>query len=174
VYLGFERIEDVASGGRRIAEGRGRLGEAWSRDAGRGGERRAQINNSEVSRIAHAAHLACRRCQPCHREKLPLLKFYDHHVHNLIPSSPSKTPYPAMKLSNQSSVPVYTIAGSNTSRPLPDWLVRKRKRSLKQDTEFANRVELLQDFEFEEASSCVRVSEDGDWVMSTGTNNAHF
>ncbi|KAF2804662.1 uncharacterized protein BDZ99DRAFT_451811 [Mytilinidion resinicola] len=74
-----------------------------------------------------------------------------------------------MKLSNQSAVPVYTIAGSNTSRPLPDWLVRKRKRSLKNDPEFANRVELLQDFEFEEASSCVRVSEDGDWVMSTGT-----
>lgn len=42
-------------------------------------------------------------------------------------------------------------------------------RSLKNDPEFANRVELLQDFDFEEASQCVRVSEDGDWVMSTGT-----
>ncbi|KAF2713874.1 WD40 repeat-like protein [Pleomassaria siparia CBS 279.74] len=74
-----------------------------------------------------------------------------------------------MKLSNNSTVPVYTIAGSNTARPLPEWLIRKRKRSLKQDSEFANRVELLQDFEFEEASSCVRVSDDGEWVMSTGT-----
>ncbi|KIV99356.1 uncharacterized protein PV09_09014 [Verruconis gallopava] len=74
-----------------------------------------------------------------------------------------------MKLSTNSSVPVYTIAGSSTARPLPDWLVRKRRRSLKQDPEFANRVELLQDFGFEEASSCVRVSEDGHWVMSTGT-----
>ena len=43
------------------------------------------------------------------------------------------------------------------------------RRSLKNDPEFANRVELLQDFDFEEASQCVRVSEDGDWVMSTGT-----
>lgn len=42
-------------------------------------------------------------------------------------------------------------------------------RSLKNDPEFANRVELLQDFGFEEASQCVRVSDDGDWVMSTGT-----
>lgn len=42
-------------------------------------------------------------------------------------------------------------------------------RSLKNDPEFANRVELLQDFDFEEASQCVRASEDGDWVMSTGT-----
>ena len=75
-----------------------------------------------------------------------------------------------MKLSTNSAVPVYTIAGSSTARPLPDWLVRQRKRSLKQDPEFANRVELLQDFGFEEASACVRVSEDGHWVMSTGMN----
>ncbi|KAJ5661965.1 Ribosome biogenesis protein ENP2 [Penicillium maclennaniae] len=74
-----------------------------------------------------------------------------------------------MKLSNQSEVPVYTISGSNTARPLPEWLARRRKRSLKDDPEYANRVELLQDFEFEEASQCVRVSEDGEWVMSTGT-----
>jgi ribosome biogenesis protein ENP2 len=78
-----------------------------------------------------------------------------------------------MKLSNHSEVPVYTIAGSNTARPLPEWLVRKRKRSLKQDPEFANRVELLQDFEFEEASQCVRVSDDGDWVMSTGALSSY-
>ena len=76
-----------------------------------------------------------------------------------------------MKLSNQGSVPVYTIAGASTARPLPEWLARKRKRSLKQDPEYANRIELLQDFEFEEASSCVRVSEDGDWVMSTGKDH---
>ncbi|GAO14975.1 uncharacterized protein UV8b_00516 [Ustilaginoidea virens] len=74
-----------------------------------------------------------------------------------------------MKLSNPGTVPVYTISGASTSRPLPDWLARRRKRSLKNDPEYQNRVELLQDFEFEEASNCIRVSEDGDWVMSTGT-----
>lgn len=74
-----------------------------------------------------------------------------------------------MKLTSHGSVPVYTIAGASTARPLPEWLARKRKRSLKQDSEYANRVELLQDFEFEEASACVRVSENGEWVMSTGT-----
>lgn len=77
-----------------------------------------------------------------------------------------------MKLSNHGTVPVYTIAGASTARPLPEWLARKRKRSLKKDAEYANRVELLQDFEFEEASSCVRVSEDGEWVMSTGEHSA--
>jgi ribosome biogenesis protein ENP2 len=75
-----------------------------------------------------------------------------------------------MKLTNHSAVPVYTISGSSTARPLPEWLARKRTRSLKQDPEYASRVELLQDFEFEEASQCVRVSEDGHWVMSTGTS----
>ncbi|RDL37077.1 putative isomerase YbhE [Venustampulla echinocandica] len=74
-----------------------------------------------------------------------------------------------MKLTNPNDVPVYTISGASTARPLPDWLARQRKRSLKNDPEYANRVELLQDFEFEEASNCIRVSEDGEWVMSTGT-----
>ena len=74
----------------------------------------------------------------------------------------------AMKISNHSAVPVYTISGSSTARPLPEWLARKRRRSLKNDPEYANRIELLQDFEFEEASQCIRVSDDGQWVMSTG------
>ncbi|RKF83397.1 Ribosome biogenesis protein ENP2 [Golovinomyces cichoracearum] len=74
-----------------------------------------------------------------------------------------------MKLTNSNEVLVYTVSGSSTARPLPEWLARKRKRSLKNDPEYANRVELLQDFEFEEASVCIRVSEDGEWIMSTGT-----
>jgi ribosome biogenesis protein ENP2 len=74
-----------------------------------------------------------------------------------------------MKLSNTTAVPVYTVSGSSTARSLPEWLSQKRKRSLKQDPEYAHRVELLQDFEFEEASQCIRISEDGQWVMSTGT-----
>lgn len=82
---------------------------------------------------------------------------------------PYRTPVLAMKLSNPGTVPVYTISGASTARPLPDWLARRRKRSLKNDPEYQNRVELLQDFEFEEASNRIRISEDGDWVMSTGT-----
>ena len=40
-----------------------------------------------------------------------------------------------MKLTNANDVPVYTISGSDTARPLPDWLARKRKRSLNDDFE---------------------------------------
>lgn len=75
-----------------------------------------------------------------------------------------------MKLRTSSAIPVYTIAGEGTARPLPEWLVRKRSRSLKKDAEYTNRIELLQDFEFEEASQCVRVSDDGEWVVSTGAS----
>ncbi|KAF7553718.1 hypothetical protein G7046_g7025 [Stylonectria norvegica] len=74
-----------------------------------------------------------------------------------------------MQLANPGAVPVYTVSGASTGRPLPDWLARRRKRSLKSDAAYQNRVELLQDFEFEEASNCIRISEDGDWAMSTGT-----
>lgn len=71
-----------------------------------------------------------------------------------------------MKLTN-SAVPVYTVSGSNINRDLPDWQPQKKRKN--NDAEYANRVELLQDFEFEEASQCVRISDDGEWVMSTGT-----
>lgn len=73
-----------------------------------------------------------------------------------------------MKLSNPDAVSVYTVSGG-AGKSLPDWLSRQRKRSLKEDEEYQNRVELLQDFHFESASQCVRVSDDGNWVMSTGT-----
>ncbi|KAK0709768.1 WD40-repeat-containing domain protein [Lasiosphaeria miniovina] len=79
-----------------------------------------------------------------------------------------------MKLSNPGTVPVYTIAGPSTARPLPDWLARRRKRSSKYDPENQNNFELLQEFEFEEASNCVRVSEDGNWIMSSGTYKPQF
>jgi ribosome biogenesis protein ENP2 len=82
----------------------------------------------------------------------------DHHLQLIRPLT--------MKLNN-STVPVYTVSGSHISRDLPNWPSQKQRE--KKDPEYANRVELLQDFEFEEASQCVRVSEDGEWVMSTGT-----
>ncbi|KAK4043136.1 WD40-repeat-containing domain protein [Parachaetomium inaequale] len=79
-----------------------------------------------------------------------------------------------MKLTNPGTVPVYTVAGPSTARPLPDWLARRRKRSSKYDAENLNNFELLQEFEFEEGNNCIRVSEDGNWIMSTGTYKPQF
>lgn len=67
------------------------------------------------------------------------------------------------------SVPVYQISGSSATRSLPDWLVRKRKQSLKKDPEYHSRIELIQDFQFEEASNRIKVTRDGNYAMATGT-----
>lgn len=74
-----------------------------------------------------------------------------------------------LKSTPGANVPVYQISGSNASRSLPDWLVKKRKQSLKRDADFANRVELIQDFEFQEASNKIKVTRDGQYCMATGT-----
>jgi ribosome biogenesis protein ENP2 len=74
----------------------------------------------------------------------------------------------SLKVIQQNDISVYTISGTNTSRSLPDWVARKRKRELKNDEAYQNRVELIQDFEFEEASQCIQVSGDGEYAMATG------
>lgn len=46
-----------------------------------------------------------------------------------------------MKAEKTGDVSVYTVAGAETARPLPEWLARRRKRSLKQDAEYQSRIE---------------------------------
>ncbi|AET37640.1 ribosome biosynthesis protein ENP2 Ecym_1412 [Eremothecium cymbalariae DBVPG len=74
-----------------------------------------------------------------------------------------------LKSTSASDVSVYQVAGTNVSRSLPDWIAKKRKRSLKNDLEWQNRVELVQDFEFSEASNKIKVTPDGKYAMATGT-----
>jgi ribosome biogenesis protein ENP2 len=74
-----------------------------------------------------------------------------------------------LKSTPGANVPIYQVSGTNSSRSLPDWLVRKRKRSLKNDPEYTSRVELVQDFQFEEASNRIKVTKDGQYCMATGT-----
>ncbi|QLG71510.1 hypothetical protein HG535_0B05520 [Zygotorulaspora mrakii] len=74
-----------------------------------------------------------------------------------------------LKSTSASNVSVYQVSGTNVSRALPDWIAKKRKRTLKNDLEYQNRVELIQDFEFSEASNKIKVSRDGQYAMATGT-----
>lgn len=74
-----------------------------------------------------------------------------------------------LKSTSAGNVSVYQVAGSNLSRSLPDWIARKRKKELKRDADYMNRVELIQDFEFSEASNKIKVSPDGQYAMATGT-----
>ncbi|SCV00075.1 LANO_0F05072g1_1 [Lachancea nothofagi CBS 11611] len=74
-----------------------------------------------------------------------------------------------LKSTSASDNSVYQVSGTNFSRSLPDWVAKKRKRSLKHDLEFQNRVELIQDFEFSEASNKIKCTPDGQFAMATGT-----
>lgn len=70
-------------------------------------------------------------------------------------------------------VQVYTVSGAG-SKSIPDWLARKNRRSLKYDEEYRSRIEVLQDFEFPEASNKIRLSPDGEYGMATGTYKPHI
>lgn len=74
-----------------------------------------------------------------------------------------------LKSTSASDISVYQVSGTNVSRSLPDWIAKKRKRELKNDLDYQNRVELVQDFEFSEASNKIKVSPDGQYAMATGT-----
>jgi ribosome biogenesis protein ENP2 len=71
-------------------------------------------------------------------------------------------------------VKVYTVNGATTSSAssLPDWLSRKRvskkgKRAVREH--FEGTIELIQGFEFPEASNRVKTTRDGHHVIATGT-----
>lgn len=72
------------------------------------------------------------------------------------------------------SVRVYTVNGAVTSSSssLPDWLTRKRqikgkKRALRDHVE--GTIELIQGFEFPEASNRIKTTRDGHHAIATGT-----
>ncbi|KIY45062.1 NUC153 and WD40 repeat-containing nucleolar rRNA processing-related protein [Fistulina hepatica ATCC 64428] len=71
-------------------------------------------------------------------------------------------------------VKIYTVNGApaGSSSSLPDWLTRKRakgkgKRTMKERIE--GTVELIQGFEFPEASNRIKTTPDGHHAMATGT-----
>ncbi|KAF9173272.1 hypothetical protein BGX21_003343 [Mortierella sp. AD011] len=74
----------------------------------------------------------------------------------------------ALQVQNANNVKIYTVSGSKGSRSIPDWLARRNKKTLKNDLEWRHRIELIQDFEFPEASLKIKTTRDGKYVMATG------
>ncbi|KAG0318172.1 hypothetical protein BG000_004319, partial [Podila horticola] len=74
----------------------------------------------------------------------------------------------SLQVQNANNVKIYTVSGSKGSRSIPDWLARRNKKSLKNDLDWRHRIELIQDFEFPEASLKIRTTRDGKYVMATG------
>ncbi|KAL4254367.1 WD repeat NOL10/ENP2 family protein [Abortiporus biennis] len=79
-------------------------------------------------------------------------------------------------LPDPSSIKVYTVNGaaSGSSSSLPDWLTRKRavkekgaRRAVREEVE--GTIELIQHFEFPEASNRIKTTRDGHHALATGT-----
>lgn len=79
-----------------------------------------------------------------------------------------------LKSTSASDISVYQVSGTNVSRSLPDWIAKKRKQSLKYDADYQQRIELIQDFSFQEASNKIKVTPDGQYCMATGTYKPQF
>ncbi|KAF9951359.1 hypothetical protein BGZ65_005993 [Modicella reniformis] len=74
----------------------------------------------------------------------------------------------SLQVQNANNVKIYTVSGSKGSRSIPDWLARRNRKALKNDLEWRHRIELIQDFEFPEASLKIRTTRDGNYVLATG------
>ncbi|KNE60712.1 hypothetical protein AMAG_06075 [Allomyces macrogynus ATCC 38327] len=74
----------------------------------------------------------------------------------------------ALAVSNPNNVKVYRVGGSARNVTLPEWLTERSKSALKKDPEWRNRIELIQDFEFPEASYRIKLTRDGKYAMATG------
>ena len=79
-------------------------------------------------------------------------------------------------LADPTAVKVYTVNGaaSGSSSSLPDWLTRKRavkgkgkRNAVREQVE--STIELIQHFEFPEASNRVKTTRDGHHAIATGT-----
>lgn len=71
-----------------------------------------------------------------------------------------------MKAVQNGGVKVYDL---NVGKTLPQWLSSKERKSLAKDDEYRRRIELVQDFYFPSSSSRVKVSDDGEYIVATGT-----
>ncbi|KAI8818545.1 WD40-repeat-containing domain protein [Fimicolochytrium jonesii] len=72
-----------------------------------------------------------------------------------------------MQVSNANNVKIYSVTSAARSA-IPDWLQRRNAKSLKKDEEWRRRIELIQDFEFPEASLKIKPTRDGNYIVATG------
>lgn len=77
----------------------------------------------------------------------------------------------SLKVQNPNNVRVYTVSGEGVTQRLPNWI---SKRKLKKDYALSHRIELLQDFEYPEASNRIKCTRDGKYAMATGVYKPHI
>ncbi|KAF7046046.1 hypothetical protein CFC21_055101, partial [Triticum aestivum] len=62
-------------------------------------------------------------------------------------------------------VKLYSVTGKNYVAP---WVLAKKKRSLRKDAEYQRRLELIHDLRFETATTRIKVTPDGHYVIASG------
>ncbi|KAM0907651.1 hypothetical protein ACQ4PT_015964 [Festuca glaucescens] len=62
-------------------------------------------------------------------------------------------------------VKLYSVTGKNYVAP---WVLAKKKRSLRKDAEYQRRLELIHDLRFETATTRIKVTPDGQYVIASG------
>lgn len=74
----------------------------------------------------------------------------------------------SLTATSTNNVKVYTVSGTSLARQLPDWLARRQRKALQKDTEWTQRIDLIQDFSFPEATLRIHTTQDGQHCMATG------
>uniref|UniRef100_A0A803M631 Nucleolar protein 10 n=1 Tax=Chenopodium quinoa TaxID=63459 RepID=A0A803M631_CHEQI len=71
-----------------------------------------------------------------------------------------------LKSTSINGVKVYSLTGHQ--RSLATWLNPKKQRALRKDTEYSQRVELIQDLNFETATTKIKATPDGEFLLASG------
>lgn len=71
-----------------------------------------------------------------------------------------------MEITNINNVKIYNLS---CGKPVPDWLSdRKKRQLLKKEPELKRRIELIQDFEMPQVCNNVKLSPDGQYIITSG------
>lgn len=71
-----------------------------------------------------------------------------------------------MKSTSINGVKMYSVTGHG--RSLPTWVSDKKRRALRRDKNYTERVELVQDLRFETATTRIKATPDGEYLIASG------
>lgn len=73
----------------------------------------------------------------------------------------------ALPVTIQNKTKIYNVSGYDSGK-LPEWLIQKHRKKLKKDIDYGRRIELVQEFEFPEASNRIQLTRNEKFIVSTG------
>lgn len=79
----------------------------------------------------------------------------------------------SIPVQHANNVKIYNVSGQNHHR-LPDWMVKKHSKTLRKDEGYSRRMQLIQDFDFPEASLRLATTRDGQHIVATGVYKPQF